>query len=263
MKFAPTAKGKFVFRRVRRRAFCVRRTRLPEAERKSLGLQPGVGYDENELQRARFYRALAQLIAREARESKMAPLQRIGFDGRVPLIEFISERLPKSLRGQRNTSATPLDYLYFQARDPLAFWEWVAGRRFEYDWQRAHTDAPMTVSLDGLMLSKVQRPTAEERRRERIRPATFRPSVGRRVRSKPELGDSRLDALARIGRLQDEISKISFWLLEQVIGYERTLKQVGELLSEDQRYVGRRFREALWEAASFYKLGAPEEKRHG
>jgi hypothetical protein len=219
---------------------CMRPLRLTEADKASLGLQPHVGATEHDAKRAQFYRGLELLLSKEVKPAGLAPLQRIGFDGRAPQVEFISERLPNELRGVRNVSQTPLDYLYFQ--------------RFEYDWQRARTDAPVTVSLDGLMLAKVARPTAEQRRRERLNPTTFRPAAGRRVRSKPELGDSRLDAMARIGRLQDEVSKISFWLLEQVIGTERTLKQVAELLGEDQRYVGRRFREALWDAAGHYRM---------
>jgi hypothetical protein len=210
---------------------CMRPLRLTEADKASLGLQPHVGATEHDAKRAQFYRGLELLLSKEVKPAGLAPLQRIGFDGRAPL-----------------------DYLYFQSRDRLEYWEWIAGKRFEYDWQRARTDAPVTVSLDGLMLAKVARPTAEQRRRERLNPTTFRPAAGRRVRSKPELGDSRLDAMARIGRLQDEVSKISFWLLEQVIGTERTLKQVAELLGEDQRYVGRRFREALWDAAGHYRM---------
>ena len=233
---------------------CMRALRLTEADKASLGLQPHVGATEHDAKRAQFYRGLELLLSKEVKPAGLAPLQRIGFDGRAPQVEFISERLPNELRGVRNVSQTPLDYLYFQSRDRLEYWEWIAGKRFEYDWQRARTDAPVTVSLDGLMLAKVARPTAEQRRRERLNPTTFRPAAGRRVRSTPELGDSRLDAMARIGRLQDEVSKISFWLLEQVIGTERTLKQVAELLGEDQRYVGRRFREALWDAAGHYRM---------
>lgn len=230
----------------------VRVRRLPRSERKSLGLEHGVGYTEAELTRFRYYRALEHVLLREAKEAPMSPLQSIGFDGRPPTISFVTRpELPVEIRGQRNTSSTPLDYLYFQAKTPISYWEWVAGKRFEYDVQQSRRDAPVTADLSRLMMAKVERLTAAEKRRV----VTFRPkATAKRGKASFDVNDTRLDAMARLGRLQDEISKISFYLLDQLIGQERTLAEIARRIDADQRYVSQRFREALWEAAGHYRM---------
>lgn len=237
----------------------VRVRRLPRAERKSLGLEPGVGYTEPELTRFRYYRALEHILLKEARAAELTPLQSIGFDGRPPSVKFVSRSdLPADIRGLRNTSSTPLDYLYFQAKAPIAFWEWVAGKRFEYDVQRSRRDVPITADLTRLMTAKIEKMTAAEKRRRAM--MTFKPRTSaKRGKATFEVADSRLDAMARLGRLQDEISKISYYLLDQVIGQEQTLSRVAGRIGVDQRYVSQRFREALWEAAAHYKMLAGGE----
>lgn len=237
----------------------IRVRRLPQRERKSLGLQQGVGYTDGELTRARFYRALEQVIEREVRDARLTPLQQIGFDGRAPTI-VDEDRNPRreagTERAQRNTNSSPLDYLYFQCKAPLEFWEWCVGKRFEYDLRRSRADAPLTVDFENIERA---RPTIRrrglERGQEPERPATFRPRLPRQQRRQvADIHDTRLDAMARIGRLADEISKVSFWLLEQVVGRERTLGDVARMLQTDQRYVAGRFREALTEAGAHYGM---------
>lgn len=232
----------------------VRVRRLPRAERKSLGLEPGVGYCDAELSRFRFYRALEHILLKEAKASDLSPLQTIGFDGRPPSIHFIAKaELPAEIRGQRNTSSTPLDYLYFQAKTPLAFWEWIAGKRFEYDIHQSRRDAPVTADLTRLMNAKVDKMSAAEKRRLAL--MTFKPRTSaKRGKASFSVNDTRLDAMARLGRLQDEISKISFYMLEQVIGQERTLAELARRIDADQKYVSQRFREALWDAAAHYRM---------
>jgi hypothetical protein len=154
----------------------------------------------------------------------------------------------------RNTSASPLDYLFFQAKAPLEKWEWLAGKRFEYDFHVAHRAGPMTMSLDQLLMAKVEKPP--RLKPGAVRPVvTFRPKRGSRAARGPSKGpsDSRIDALARLGRLADEVSPIAWHLLEQVIGEERWLKDVAADLESTPEYVSQRFREALWEATRHYQ----------
>ena len=232
----------------------IRTVRLPEAERKSLGLQEGVGYTEQDLLRARFYRAMEQLIARELREAKLTPLQQIGFEGRAPRVEYHPLPLENPERKYpRNVNASPLDQMFFKAKKKIELWQWVAGKRFEYDWRRSRSDGPVTVNYDPLALFATD--SAKPKRQKGDPVVTFRPRGGRRVMSAPTVDDTRLDAIARLGRLAAEISNTGFWLLEHVIGHEWPLKVVAARLGVDERYVSERFREALTEAAGFYRLG--------
>jgi len=63
---------------------------------------------------------------------------------------------------------------------------------------------------------------------------------------------SRLDALARLERLAGAISSISFYLLDQIVGRERWMKDVAGELRTSPEYVAQRFREAIWEATVAY-----------
>lgn len=236
--------------------------RLLEHERRSLGLQPGVGADDRDLDRARSYRALEQLIARELRQAELRPLAKIGFDGQPPNVRVTpdpraytahpgrpsaTEGVPiAKLTVTRNTLSSPLDYLFFQAKAPLEKWEWLAGKRFEFDYHVAHRSGPLTVSLERLVMAKI-----EPQKRDALQ--TFKPRRPRRPRrGPPNVSDARLDALARLGRLAAGISKISCYLLEQIVGRERWIKDVAGELRTSPEYVSQRFREALWDAADHY-----------
>lgn len=249
---------------------------MSKRERQSLGLQAGVGADDQDLSRARFYRALEMLIAREIRDSEMRPLARIGFDGQPPpaLIttlenpsnEGLSEQERADLLGGytaiRNTSSTPLDYFYHQARAGIEWWEWLAGQRFSYDWHIASGGSALSQSLEGLMLAKIAKLTPGERRRERLQPTTFKPRRAKRMRQGPSsMSDSKLDAHARLGRLMDSVSPVSWFLLVEVIGNERWAKDVALQLRETPEYIGRRFRESLCEAAAHYRLQPSSKPR--
>ena len=243
----------------------VRRIRL--RERASLGLQAGVGYDDHDLDRARFYRALEQAIEREVRQASLKPLAAVGFDGK-PGVELVTtlenpdndnltdaqrDELKGGYIGVRNVNSCPLDYMHFQSRAPLELFEWLAGKRFSHDWHIAQGGSGLAQSLDELMNAKVAKPTREERKRERLRPTTFRPRKAKRVKAGPSSGgDGRLDAMARLGRLCDEVSPISWWLLVEMVGNERWAKDVAAQLRVSPEYAGQRFREALIEAASHY-----------
>lgn len=244
--------------KARRRLMRVRR--LPAGERRALGLQPGVGYTDEDLARARYYRALEMVIARETREqaARLAPLAKIGFDGRAPFIEAVPHPDNPRAAIERVINQTPLDYLRFQARSPLDHWEWVTGKRFEYDWHVATYDRRITGNLDFAAIAKPMT-AAERRRREAL---TFRPRSSARAPARPgSVADSRLDAMARLGRLAAEISQVSYWLLEHIVGHEWTLERTARALGVDQRYLGPRFREALTEAAGHYRLGPSARPR--
>jgi hypothetical protein len=255
------------FRRVRR---------VSRAARLSLGLPLHVGVDDHDLERARYYRALEQLIAREAREADLKPLAQIGFDGRPapklvatlehPDNEGLTDQQRRDLDGgylaMRNTSSSPLDYFYFQSKAGIAWWEWIAGKRFEYDWHIASSGRALTQSLQSLMLARVPKMTRAERKDRRLRPRTFKPRGAKRVKASPtSISDSKLDAMARLGRLMDSVSNVSWWLLVEIVGKERTAKTVALQLGETPDYIGRRFRESLCEAAAHYRLGPSSRPR--
>src|SRR5690606_16700593 len=86
-QFCPRVETRFLDKPLVRIRY-LRTVRLPERERKSLGLQKGVGYTEQEIDRARFYRAMEQVIIRELLQAQLTPLEEIGFDGRAPRIEY-------------------------------------------------------------------------------------------------------------------------------------------------------------------------------
>lgn len=71
------------------------------------------------------------------------------------------------------------------------------------------------------------------------------------------MSDSRLDAQARLGDLAEDISNLSFWMLEQIVHLERKYSEVASSLREDERYVSARFREALTDAAAHYRMCSP------
>lgn len=247
--------------------------RISQTERKSLGLPLYVGVDEFGLERARFYRVLEHVIAVESREAardNRPALMRIGFDGQLRTREItqhpdaytahpdrpsaIENTRVVQLTVMRNTASSPLDYLFFQSKAPIEKWEWLAGKRFEYDFHVAHRSGPVTTSLEALLNAKVDKPA--RLKAGQTRPiVTFHPKRGKRASTSPRAShsDSRLDALARLGRLADEVSPIAFYLLEHVIGREQWLKDVAAELSASAEYVSQRFREALWEATTHYQ----------
>lgn len=252
--------------------------RVSKHERQSLGLQAGVGADDRDLERSRFYRALEQLIAAETREADLRPLAKIGFDGRPapalittlenPSNEDLTDQERVDLLGGytaiRNTSSCPLDYLYHQSKSRIEFFEWLAGKRFAYDWHIASGGRGLAQSLDQLMLAKIAKLTPEERRAQKLRPVTFKPRRGKRMRSGPvAISDNKLDAMARLGRLCDSVSNVGWFLLVEVVAQERWLKDVASQLLESPEYIAKRFREALCEAAAHYRMQPSSHRREG
>ncbi len=243
--------------------------RVAKRERDSLGLQPGVGVDDQDLDRARHYRALEILIGREIREAELRPLAKIGFDGRPaprlvttlenPSNEALSDEERTALMGGytaiRNTASSPLDYLFHQSKNPIDFVEWLAGKHFAHDFHVASGGRGLSQSLGELMLAKIAKLTPAERKAERIRPVTFKPRRAKRQRQGPStISDARLDGMARLGRLCDSVSPISWFLLVEIAGQERWIKDVALQLREPAEYVGKRFRESLVEAAAHYRM---------
>lgn len=238
--------------------------RLTDRRRRELGLQPGVGADDLDLGRARFYLAIERAIQRELREAQLRPLAAIGFDGRPPEVreELLVDEAKRRTWVGRNIAASPLDYLYFQSKAGIEWWEYLAGMRFAYDWHQAQGSAGLAASLEGLMLAKIAKKTRAERKAERLRPTTFPPKKAKRPKAGPSAAvDARIDAMARVGRLAKRVSNVSFYLLEQVVGEERWLKDVAARLGVSPEYVAVRFREALVEAAAYYRLSAATRRR--
>lgn len=279
---------KLDFKRIAARFHRRRRTVriVPDWRREELGLPKGIGIDGRDLARAEYYARLESLIATEAAkaEEKHRPLARIGFGGRPLTVEVTTHpdnlhiernRLERphydptfretDLPVRRNTSACPLDHMFFAGRNRLEYWEWLAGKRFEYDWQMAHRGQAVVANLEAIgprpAPIKLSRTEAKLRR---LRPTTFPPKRPSRVMSKPsgnvDLIDCRIDAQGRLGRLQAEISHMGFFLLNEVCGRERWLKDVADSIEEPADYLGPRFREALGEAADHYST-LPSSRR--
>jgi len=156
----------------------------------------------------------------------------VGFDGRAPTV------IPEKDHARR---------------------DWCVGKRFEYDFNRAPRRTPY-----GQL--RPHRPRQIGARGRAGRPPA--PHFVQSVNGAPQhpraydLADTRLDATARLGRLADEVSNVSFWMLEYVVGHERSLAEVALMLRTDQRYVAQRFREALTEAAAHYRMGPTAKPRH-
>ena len=92
-----------------------------------------------------------------------------------------------------------------------------------------------------------------QRKALRLKPVTFPPKKAGVTHSAPApISDMRIDAIARRGRLMAEISKMGFFLLEEICGRERLLKDVAATIQCSSEYVGQRFDEALTEAADHY-----------
>lgn len=256
--------------------------RVSKAERRLLGLPGGLGdrththrpIEQRELERARSYRALEMIIAREVNLAQLKPMQQVGFDGRLVTVRernhpdsYDPGATGKAQTIKRNTSATPLDYLRWHSKGSrLEHWEYLTGKRFESDFAQAHCTGQVTQSLD--VLARAKPPEKPERRKRGDPPApvvTFKPRNGKRQQRGPIEGisDRKIDALARLGRLADRISHMSFWMLEHVIGREIWLKDVAIMLQVTPEYVATRFREALCEAAGHYRMGPSSKPREG
>jgi len=238
--------------------------RLTRDKRDELGLQPGVGADALDVERARYYRMLDRVIAREVHDAELKPMAAIGFDGKPAKLAVEDMQVDDAMQPViRNTAQTPLDYLFFQSKARIEYWEWLAGQRFAFDWHVAQGSGALVASFERLMMAKTPKLTRAERRQQRLRPATFPPKKAKRVKQGPSSDgvSNKIDAIARIGRLAASVSEVSYWLLWQIIGRERWIKDVAHELGEDPHYIARRFREALTEAAAHYRLGSRRSRR--
>lgn len=112
---------------------------MREKERSRLGLQPGVGYTEAEIGRAKFADTLRRALQLEvlAAEGTMSTSARIGFDGHPQHYETV-ERDPDPQADDAgpltiNTTA-PLEAAFFACRRPLETYAYLAGVAVRYDF---------------------------------------------------------------------------------------------------------------------------------
>jgi hypothetical protein len=226
-----------------------------------------VGLEAREIERAESYaahRRYEQLIAAQIRRAELKPLQRIGFDGQPRSIEELPHPDEPKAWARRNTSASPLEYLRWQSKAPLADWEYLTGKRFEHDWAIAYHNGQLTMPLERVMQIRREH---EPRRRpgQAPRVVTFKPRFAKRQARGPieAMSDARIDALARLGILMACVSNVTFFMLREVIGHERWLKDVAAQMGVSQEYAAQRFREALCDAALHYADEPSRKPRRG
>ncbi len=145
----------------------------------------------------------------------------------------------------QNTS--PLEWLASRSRDPLQPYQLETGRLVVRDFHRARQSSIRVANVSAGALYR----TADMMKQSKD-------WDGRGAASKQPraygVSDARLDAIRRLGSLLAHVGAVSFHLLERVLSDEVGLAALTAELGEDQKYVSRRFREALDSAASFYQL---------
>lgn len=148
----------------------------------------------------------------------------------------------------RVNNISPLDWLATRSKDKLDPHQFEAGKRARIDFSRARSASirVAVVSSQALYRTTGMMRDAKE--------WSGRGQASSGPRDATGVSDARLDAVRRLGQLLDRIGSVSFFQIEQVVVLELSLSEVSERTGEDQRYVSRRFREALDGAASFYKL---------
>lgn len=186
-------------------------------------------------------RILAMTTGRE-----MSPMVRLAFDGALGTADYyhILELMP-----QGNPAAlrkVPLEFMRYQSKDPLEEWEYLAGQRFRQDFEIAHRSGSTTVDYSRGAMFDTDMARAN-------RAAGYEGRGYASPTSAVDVSQARIDAMSRRGSFAKH-NKTSAWFLEAVIGFELWPKECATFLGEDVRYVSRRFREALHDAAGFYRI---------
>lgn len=148
----------------------------------------------------------------------------------------------------------PLEYMFHRAKYPIAVWQYATGCLFRQDWTTAQISTIKAVDPSRGELYLTDEVVAAGGEGSRSSP---------RYSGPVNVADNKIDAMQRLGLLADQISNMSYWLLEKVVGEEFPLKQIAGGLKLDERYVHTRFKEALTEAASFYRLTSRPHPKQG
>jgi hypothetical protein len=176
---------------------------------------------------------------------------RLGSDARVIEPAIVQDPSPDAKKGDtiaavRVNNISPLQWLSTRNRDPLEPHQIEAGRRAEQDFMRARGQQVRVADVASAALYRTHQMMQDAK--------TWTGRGAAKVhRGNPD-ADYRIDAVRRLGAMQDHVGAVSFKLLSMVIGAEMSLAAVAEATGEDPKFIGRRFREALDDAASFYSL---------
>jgi len=184
------------------------------------------------------------------------PAMRLAFDGALGVDDL--QRIHDQLHGIEIIAPhprSPVEFLAYQAKDKLAEWEVRTTERFRLDFDLAHRPSAGVVNYDRLALHD----TALAREH---RAAGYAGKGAARTYSSGDVSDARIGAMQRRGAFL-AASRTSFWFLEAIVGFELWPKDLAPHLGWDVRRVGYRFREAVADAAGFYRMHAkgPERSR--
>lgn len=174
---------------------------------------------------------------------------------RVSLARDAREFRPVEVQADDGTGAmvarvqnvSPLDWLAKRARDPLQPFQLEAGRLVERDFARARSGGIRGSSTSwaaAALYATHEAMQANESGR----------GFARRAGASYSVADHRLDAIRKLGQLHDAVGAVSFHLLSRFIGDEIGIGDLARECGEDEKFIGRRLREALDDAAAFYSL---------
>ena len=174
-------------------------------------------------------------------------LTRLALAGRTYRPEEIAQADGSKATVARVQNMDPLQWLISRSRDPLQPHQAEAARRAQKDFARARSSS---VKVAGASAQALYR-TADAM--NAAKEWTGRSTGSAQPRSFT-VSDHRLDAIRRLGQMMEHVGAVSFHLLSRVLGDDVGLTALSEELGEDQKYVSRRLREALDQAASFYSI---------
>ncbi|HEX6036172.1 MAG TPA: hypothetical protein VFY83_17160 [Anaerolineales bacterium] len=164
-----------------------------------------------------------------------APHQRPGFSGRPPV----------ATGKARRNSAHPLDSLY--RRHAIDKDSYIAGLRFRTDYEIAQYDGDGTTNWDRFDLYQSDLV-------DKINELGFKRPSPKPVRNPPSsIPVSRFDAKETLGKLRIVTGAFGFQLMRCVCVCGINLQHVSVAIKVHRDYLSLRFREALAEAALFYK----------
>ena len=185
----------------------------------------------------------------------LRPLTRLALAGRNYRPEEVTAPDGTKANFARVQNMDPLQRLISRSRDPLQPHQAEAARRAQKDFSRARqsnlkvADASAQAFYRTADMMKAGKEWTG-RNASSSQPRTF------------AVADHRLDAIRRLGQMMENVGAVSFHLLSRVLGDEIELAALSDEFGEDQKYVSRRLREALDQAASFYSIAPKGHASH-
>jgi hypothetical protein len=177
------------------------------------------------------------------------PLTKICFDGMAREVSAV--RIPDIARPDdpgepalRVVSA-PLEWMFYRAPKPIEVWQYQAGVLYRKQYHAAQISPARAVDMGAAALYATAEVMAAKGAGAR---------ANKRYGTDFTAADHRIDAVREIGHLMSRISNLSYFLLWRVVGEEYSLSRMAAVMGEDKRYLMGRFREALTEAAGYYRL---------